>query len=54
MEFAEKLYEAEQVAVLPGEAFGSAHSDWVRVSLCQPAEVLQEAVTRMTRFVGTL
>ena len=54
MKFAQKLYDAEKVAVLPGEAFGSAHSDWVRVSLCQPADVLQDAVTRMTRFVGTL
>ncbi len=53
-EFAEKLYDAEGVAVLPGEAFGAAHSDWVRVSLCQPTEILQDAVARMTRFVGTL
>ncbi len=53
-EFAEKLYDAERVAVLPGEAFGAAHSDWVRVSLCQPTEILQDAVARMTRFVGTL
>ena len=53
-EFAERLYDAERVAVLPGEAFGAEHSDWVRVSLCQPAEVLQAAVARMTRFVGTL
>ena len=53
-EFAERLYDAERVAVLPGEAFGAEHSDWVRVSLCQPAEALQEAVVRMTRFVGTL
>jgi arginine:pyruvate transaminase len=53
-EFAERLYDAERVAVLPGEAFGSAHSDWVRLSLCQPADMLQEAVVRMTRFIGTL
>jgi len=53
-EFAERLYRAEGVSVLPGEAFGSAHSDWVRISLCQPIPVLHDAVTRMTRFVGTL
>lgn len=52
--FAERLFEAEGVSVLPGEAFGAAHTDWVRVSLCQPVPVLREAVARMTRFVATL
>ena len=54
MEFAERLYADEGVSVLPGEAFGAEHSDWIRISLCQPDEVLREAVTRMARFVGTL
>lgn len=53
-EFADRLFDAEGVAVLPGEAFGAAHSDWVRVSLCQPVERLEEAVNRIARFVGTL
>lgn len=52
--FVERLYAAEGVSVLPGEAFGSAHSDWVRVSLCQPEPVLREAVKRMTRFIASL
>lgn len=54
MEFAERLYANEGVSVLPGEAFGAEHSDWVRISLCQPVEILEEAVTRMARFLGTL
>ncbi|MGI9412181.1 MAG: aminotransferase class I/II-fold pyridoxal phosphate-dependent enzyme, partial [Hyphomicrobiales bacterium] len=54
MDFAERLYAQEGVSVLPGEAFGAEHSDWIRISLCQPVEVLREAVSRMARFVGTL
>lgn len=54
MEFADRLYDAEGVAVLPGVAFGAAHTDWVRVSLCQPVEALVEAVERIAHFVGTL
>ncbi len=52
--FAERLFECERVAVLPGDAFGADCTDWVRLSLCQPTDVLAEAVTRMSRFVDTL
>jgi len=50
-QLAEKLYAAQKVSILPGEAFGPAHTDWMRLSLCQPDDVLREAAHRMDVFV---
>jgi arginine:pyruvate transaminase len=51
--FAWALLEAEKVAVMPGASFGEAAAGHVRISLCQPEEVLQEAASRLRRFVSS-
>lgn len=48
--FAWDLLEAEKVAVMPGISFGDAASGHIRISLCQPDDVLQEAASRLRRF----
>lgn len=50
--FAWALLEAEKLAVMPGSSFGDAAAGHIRVSLCQPEEVLKEAAGRLRRFVG--
>lgn len=50
--FAWALLEAEKVAVMPGGSFGDAAKGHIRISLCQPDEVLREAASRLKRFVG--
>ncbi len=50
-EFAERLLLEEQVAVVPGEAFGECGNGHVRVCYTQPVEKLEEAVRRIERFV---
>lgn len=49
--FAWDLLDAEKLAVMPGESFGEATAGHVRVSLCQPEEVLAEAAVRFRRYV---
>lgn len=49
--FAWDLLNAEKVAVMPGASFGEAARGHVRVSLCQPEAVLEDAVVRLRRFV---
>jgi arginine:pyruvate transaminase len=51
--FAWAFLEAEKVAVLPGSSFGEAAAGHIRISLCQPDEMLREAAARLKRFVGT-
>ena len=51
--FAWAFLEAEQVAVMPGASFGDAAAGHIRVSLCQPDDVLKEAASRLRRFVST-
>lgn len=51
--FAWALLEAEKVAIMPGASFGEAAAGHVRISLCQPEEVLQEAASRLRRFVSS-
>jgi arginine:pyruvate transaminase len=50
--FAWALLEAEKLAVMPGSSFGDAAAGHIRVSLCQPEEILMEAAGRLRRFVG--
>ena len=52
--FAERLLEDEGVSVLPGDAFDPGIAHMVRASICQPIELLEEAITRIERFVGNL
>ncbi|MFC7395296.1 aminotransferase [Scopulibacillus cellulosilyticus] len=53
-EFAEKLLLAEGVAVVPGNVFGDSGEGHVRCSYATSIEQLQEAVTRMGRFMKSL
>lgn len=50
-EFAEKLLFEEQVAVVPGSAFGAAGQGYVRCAYCTAYDRLEEALVRMERFV---
>ena len=53
-DFAMRLLEEEQVAVVPGEAFGRAGEGHVRCAYATTMDELKEAMTRMARFVGRL
>ena len=52
--FCRRLLTEERVLMFPGTAFGERWSDYVRISLLQPEERLEEALTRIERFVSTL
>lgn len=49
--FAEKLLFEEHVAVVPGSAFGAAGEGFVRCAYCTAHDKIEEAVTRIGRFV---
>lgn len=49
-DFALSLLEAEGVACMPGESFGTGLAGWLRISLTQPDAVMAEAATRIARF----
>jgi len=51
-EFAEKLLQEEQVAVVPGNAFGETGEGHVRCSYCNSEENLLEALNRIEKFVA--
>ncbi|MEY8338579.1 aminotransferase class I/II-fold pyridoxal phosphate-dependent enzyme [Lachnospiraceae bacterium 62-35] len=53
-EFALKLLEEEQVAVIPGTAFGNSGEGFLRVSYAYSLESLKEALGRIERFVSRL
>lgn len=53
-EFSELLLLEERVAVVPGEAFGEAGEGHVRIAYTVPADVLEEALERIHRFVRRL
>ena len=48
--FVEHLLEEEQVACVPGDAFGPSGAGYVRCSYATSMEQLKEAVRRITRF----
>ena len=50
-EFAEKLLFEEEVAVVPGSAFGAAGTGYARMAYCTAYEQLEEALVRMERFM---
>lgn len=50
-DFAEQLLFEEQVAVVPGSAFGAAGKNYVRCAYCTAYEKLEEALVRMERFL---
>ena len=51
--FAWAFLDAEKVGVMPGSSFGDAAAGHIRISLCQPDDVLHEAATRLRRFAST-
>ncbi len=51
LDFASKLLKAEKVAVVPGNAFGQAYNDYVRISFAQEFDLLKEACMRIGRFL---
>ena len=54
MEFAEKLLAAENVAIVPGCAFGDSGQGFIRCSYAASIEKLTIALERIGRFVKTL
>ncbi len=52
--FAERLLHEEQVAVIPGDAFGPSGAGYVRACYATSLEKIEEALTRIGRFVRTL
>ncbi len=50
--FAKGLLAAEKVAVVPGDAFGEAGKNHIRMSYATSLDVLREAVRRMRRYLG--
>ena len=53
-EFAARLLEDQQVAVMPGESFGQAAAGHLRVALTLPGAEFDLAITRLLRFVDSL
>jgi aminotransferase len=53
-EFSERLLFEEHVAVIPGSAFGRSGEGFVRACYATSYEGLEEALTRMGRFVAKL
>jgi arginine:pyruvate transaminase len=48
--FAERLLEAERIAVMPGESFGSAAAGHVRVAMTIADDAFEDALVRLVRF----
>ncbi|HEX7069248.1 MAG TPA: aminotransferase class I/II-fold pyridoxal phosphate-dependent enzyme [Rhodothermales bacterium] len=48
--FAQRLLEEENVACVPGDAFGPSGSGYLRCSYATATEKLEEAIRRITRF----
>jgi len=53
-EFSMRLLEAENVACVPGTAFGPSGEGYLRCSYATAMAEIEEAMVRMKRFVGTL
>ena len=53
-EFATKLLMKEQVAVVPGTAFGDCGEGFVRISYAYSLETLKKAMARIARFIQWL
>ena len=53
-QFAERLLDAEHVAVLPCDGFGPSGAGHLRIALCEPDARLQDAGERIVRFAHRL
>ncbi|HKJ27561.1 MAG TPA: aminotransferase class I/II-fold pyridoxal phosphate-dependent enzyme, partial [Anaerolineales bacterium] len=52
--FATELLKAEQVAVVPGSAFGAGGEGFIRCSYATAYEKIEQALERIGRFIGKL
>ena len=52
-QFSYRLLDEENVLVLPGAIFGEAWGNWIRMTLLQPDDVMQEVLERMRRVFAT-
>jgi aminotransferase len=50
-EFAQRLLEEEQVAVVPGSAFGAGGAGYVRCSYATAYEKIEQALERLAQFI---
>jgi aminotransferase len=50
-EFCDRLLQEEQVAVIPGSAFGDAGKGYARLAYAQSYEKIEKALERMQRFM---
>ncbi len=50
MEFAYRLLEKAQVAVVPGVAFGKSAEGWIRLTFAVPEETLVAGIHRIGEF----
>ncbi|PID85463.1 MAG: aromatic amino acid aminotransferase [Chloroflexi bacterium] len=50
-DFANKLLEEEEVAVIPGEAFGESGHGYIRAAYAQSYEKIEEALNRLESFM---
>ena len=53
IDFCKGLLEAEEVAVVPGTAFGESGAGFVRASFSTSYERILEATNRMERYLGS-
>jgi aminotransferase len=51
--FARRLVQEAHVAIIPGDAFGDAYKDYVRLSYCVDKQTLTEALRRIAAFVAS-
>lgn len=54
MQFCERFLREEQVAIVPGDAFGECGEGFVRISYAASMVSIQEAVQRLRRFLKKL
>jgi aminotransferase len=53
-EFCERLLNEAKVAIVPGNAFGEAGDNNIRISYCYSDENLEECITRIENWIKTL
>jgi len=53
-EFATRLLEEQNLAIVPGTAFGDSGEGFLRVSYAYSMEELREAIVRLERFIASL
>lgn len=54
LDFAYKLLETEQVAVVPGVTYGEGYENYIRIAYTMKTDVLEKAVARIQKFVDSL